>query len=161
MTYFKNISTIDELKKAYRKLCQINHPDNGGNNETMAAINDEYTKLFNELKKDHNRKADADESGKTRPINECPEEFINIISHLVSLKGLNVELCGSWIWISGDTKEHKESLKAIGCRWASKKKMWYWRSEKDAVKSRGSKSMDYIRSTYGSEVYSTSELYIA
>ena len=161
MTYFKNITTIEQLKKTYRKLCQLNHPDNGGNTETMARINEEYTKLFNELKHSHNAKAEADESGNTRPINECPEEFINIISHLVSLKGLNVELCGSWIWITGDTMTHKEELKAIGCRWASKKRCWYWRSEADAARSKGSKSMDYIRSKYGSEVYSTSDLYIA
>lgn len=28
---YLQISTIDELKKVYRKLCQLNHPDNGGN----------------------------------------------------------------------------------------------------------------------------------
>lgn len=161
MKYFKNINSIEELKKLYRKLCQLNHPDNGGNVEIMAKINNEYAELFNELKKSHNRKAEADESGKTRPINECPEEFINIISRLVSLKGLTVELCGSWIWISGETKTHKDILKSIGCKWASKKKMWYWRSEKDAIRSKGAKSMEYIRSKYGSETYSTSDLFIA
>ena len=80
---------------------------------------------------------------------------------IVKIKGLNIELCGSWIWISGETKVNKETLKALGCRWASKKLMWYWRNEKDAVRSRGTKSMDYIRTKYGSESYSTSELYIA
>lgn len=51
MTYFKNINSIEELKKLYRKLCQKNHPDNGGNVETMAKINNEYAERFNELKK--------------------------------------------------------------------------------------------------------------
>ena len=161
MTYFNDITTIEELKKKYRKLCQMNHPDNGGNVETMAQINNEYAKMFNILKDAHNSKAASDETGKTRPINECPEDFINIISELIKCKGLTVELCGSWIWISGDTKAHKETLKAIGCRWASKKIMWYWRNEKDAVRSRKPKSMDYIRSTYGSESYSTSDLLLA
>lgn len=161
MTYFKNINSIDELKKMYRKLCQLNHPDNGGNVNAMAAINNEYKELFNRLKAAYNKAAEADTTGKARPINEAPEEFIDIISTLVALKCLTVELCGSWIWIGGETKENKDTLKAIGCRWASKKKLWYWRSEKDACKGRGSKSMDYIRNTYGSEVYSTSDLFIA
>jgi hypothetical protein len=161
MKYFEGITTIDELKKVYRKLCQLNHPDNGGNVTIMAEINNEYTKLFNILKNQHNTKAEADTTGNTRPINECPEEYINIISELVTLKGLTVELCGSWIWISGDTREHKDKLKSIGCRWASKKKMWYWRSEADAVKSRKTKSMDYIRNKYGSTSYSTSDLLLA
>lgn len=161
MKYFTGITTIDELKKVYRKLCQLNHPDNGGNVTIMAEINNEYTKLFNILKNQHNEKAEADTTGNTRPINECPEEYINIISELVTLKGLTVELCGSWIWISGDTREHKNTLKSIGCRWASKKKMWYWRNEKDAVKSRKTQTMDYIRNKYGSESYSTSSLLLA
>lgn len=161
MKYFEGITTIDELKKVYRKLCQLNHPDNGGNVTIMAAINTEYTTVFNELKTAHNKTAEADTTGMTRPINECPEEYINIISELVTLKGLTVELCGSWIWISGDTREHKDKLKTIGCRWASKKKMWYWRSEADAVKSRKTKSMDYIRNKYGSTSYSTSDLLLA
>ena len=63
--------------------------------------------------------------------------------------------------VEEETKVNKETLKALGCRWASKKSMWYWRNEKDAVRSRGAKSMDYIRTKYGSESYSTSELYIA
>lgn len=158
MKYFEGITTIDELKKIYRKLCQLNHPDNGGNITIMAEINNEYTKLFNILKNQHNAKAEAETTGNTRPINECPEEYINIISELVTLKGLTVELCGSWIWISGDTREHKDKLKTIGCRWASKKKMWYWRNDKDAVKSRKTQTMDYIRNKYGSESYSTSSL---
>lgn len=162
MTYFENITTIEELKKVYRKLCQLNHPDNGGNAATMAAINTEYTAAYNRLKTAHNNRAAEDESGKTRPINECPEEYINIISQLVTLGGLTVELCGSWVWISGDTIKHKDILKSIGCRWASKKKMWYWRSPADAVQSRG-KTMDmaYIRNKYGSESYGTSELLLA
>ena len=159
MSYFKGITNIDELKRVYRKLCQQNHPDNGRNVETMARINCEYRNVFNELKNIHNEAAKADTTGKTKPINECPEEFIDIIFKLLSLKGLNVELCGSWIWISGNTKQHKDTLKAIGCRWATKKKLWYWRNEKDACKgNRKSYTMDYIRSTYGSESYSTSEL---
>ena len=124
--YFTGITNINELKKAYRKLCQLNHPDNGGNAKVMADINDQYTKLFNELKTAHNancnNSSNETKNDATRPINECPEEFINIIMALVSLKGLNVELCGNWIWISGDTKDHKDALKTIGCRWASKKK---------------------------------------
>lgn len=161
MKYFEGITTIDELKKVYRKLCQLNHPDNGGNVTIMAEINTEYAAVFNELKTAHNKAAEADTTGMTRPINECPEEYINIISELVTLKGLTVELCGSWIWISGDTREHKDKLKSIGCRWASKKKMWYWRNDKDAVKSRKTQTMDYIRNKYGSESYSTSSLLLA
>ncbi len=29
------------------------------------------------------------------------------------------------VWIGGETKPHKDKLKAAGCKWAPKKKMWY------------------------------------
>ncbi len=55
MKYFQNCRTIEELKKEYRRLAQINHPDNGGNPEKMKAINAEYEKAFNRLKDIHNK----------------------------------------------------------------------------------------------------------
>lgn len=149
--FFQNCNTIEELKKEYRKLAMMHHPDRGGNLETMQVVNAEYDRMFNLLKDKHNTEAAADESGKSRTVSETPEEFRAVIDKIINLRGLVIELCGSWVWISGNTMEHREALKACGCRWASKKKMWYWRCDRDAVQSRGAKSMDYIRSKYGSE----------
>lgn len=152
--FFADCTTLDELKKAYRKACLLNHPDNGGDTETMKAINAEYTDVFNLLKKQHNEKAKQDTTGKTKEMHECPEEFITIIQALLKMDGLTVELCGSWVWIAGNTKPYKEELKTIGCHWASKKKMWYWRNEKDSCKgTRKTKTMAEIRFKYGSETY--------
>ena len=82
------------------------------------------------------------------------EEFINIINALCKIPGLIVELCGCWLWISGDTRPHKEELKAAGCRWSSSKKMWYWRHQEDGAHwSRGKKSMGEIRMKYGSQTF--------
>ena len=116
MKYFTNCSTLDELKKQYRRLCLINHPDHGGDTATMAAINN--------------------------------------INALVKIPGLIVELCGCWLWISGDTKPNKEALKAAGCRWSSSKKMWYWRHQEDGAHwSHGKKSMSQLRMKYGSQTF--------
>lgn len=152
MKYFANCRTLDELKKEYRRLCLINHPDHGGDTATMAAINSEYSERFEVLKSQHN--ATADEAHQTT---EAPEEFINIINALVKIPGLIVELCGCWLWISGDTRAHKEELKAAGCRWSSSKKMWYWRHQEDGAHwSHGKKSMSQIRMKYGSQTFAGS-----
>ena len=60
-------------------------------------------------------------------------------------ENIQKELIGEWIWISGDTWKHKETLKNLGFRWASKKKMWYYREEKSSA-WRGNKqyTMDEI-----------------
>lgn len=46
MKYFANCDTLDALKKEFRRLCMIHHPDRGGDTATMAAINAEYEALF-------------------------------------------------------------------------------------------------------------------
>lgn len=162
MKYFNDIKTLDELKREYRRLSKIHHPDCGGNEETMKAINNEHDALFEVLKAKQNARADADPTGKTRRTTETPEEFRRVVETLLKLD-LTVELCGSWLWISGDTKPHKEKLKAVGCRWSSSKKMWYWRHQEDGCSwSKGKKTMGQIRSKYGSQTFqANSESYAA
>lgn len=48
----------------------------------------------------------------------------------------------------------KDDLKAAGCRWAAKKKMWYWHAGSDHIGAKRSTSMEKIRSKYGSKVLS-------
>lgn len=45
MPFFQYCHTQDEAKKLYRELCKKHHPDVGGNAETMALINAEYSKF--------------------------------------------------------------------------------------------------------------------
>lgn len=44
--YFNNITSLGELKKQYRKLAMENHPDKGGDENTMKAINAEFSRLY-------------------------------------------------------------------------------------------------------------------
>lgn len=149
MKYFTNINTLDELKAAYRRLSMKHHPDRGGDTATMQEINAEHDELFERLKKQHN--ASADEFHQTT---ETPEEFREIIELLLKLEGLTVELCGSWLWIGGDTRQHKETLKAAGCRWSNNKKLWYWHHAEEGRKwRRGKATMSDIRTKYGSQVF--------
>ena len=54
---------------------------------------------------------------------EAINEALNVV---LNLSGVSVELCGAWLWIGGETKEHKDILKNAGFKWANKKKMWYF-----------------------------------
>ena len=152
-TYFRPTpETLEELKTMYKKLALANHPDQGGSTEAMQTINAEYTELFNSLKNVH-RSADGETYTARQDNDETAAEFIDIIAKLVRLPGIIIELCGSWLWITGETRAVKDELKAIGFRWSSNKKAWYY--HEGAYSKRGSKkcSLDDLRDMYGSQRY--------
>lgn len=155
MKYFTNVNSLDELKKEYRRLTKLHHPDCGGDTTTMQAINAEHDELFEVLKLKQNAQAEADTTGRTKKTTETAAEFREIVTLLLKLDGITVELCGSWLWISGETKKHKEQLKAARCRWSSSKKMWYWHHPEEGCRwSRGKSDMGSIRRKYGSQRFS-------
>ena len=101
--------------------------------------------------------AAEDPTGKTYATTENAADFIEIINVLLHLDGLSVELCGRWLWIGGNTKEHKEALKAAGCRWSSTKKLWSWHFAEEGQRwHKGTKTMAEIRSKYGSTTFARS-----
>ena len=82
-------------------------------------------------------------------------ELEKIISQILHYENITIELVGSWIWISGDTKAIKEKLKELNFKWASKKKMWYYGEMKG--RNPKQKSMDEIKSKYGSQTFKNKE----
>ena len=46
MIYFQNIQSLADLKKEYRRLAMLHHPDKGGDTAVMQQVNTEFGKLF-------------------------------------------------------------------------------------------------------------------
>lgn len=75
----------------------------------------EFSKVFEKLKNIHTNAAGATyEKTGEYATSESAEEFMNIINAVLAFPGVEVELCGSWLWLSGQTREYKEELKALG-----------------------------------------------
>ena len=133
-----------DIKKAYKAAALKYHPDkNPVGGEMMKIIN----AAFDVLKEfEGTIPADAQEES-TQDYGEALNTALNAI---FDLEGLTIEICGAWLWVSGETFKHKSILKEAGFKFASKKKSWYFRPENWKSASRGSYSMDEIRDTYGS-----------
>ena len=70
-TYFKNVQTLEELRKQYRDLLKKYHPDNeNGSEEITKAINTEYEKLFKILKNKHDSRQQNTRTGNATSNNE-------------------------------------------------------------------------------------------
>lgn len=134
--------THDELKIAYKRACSKYHPDKGGSTAMMQSVNAAYESLKN---------ADLSSIDAINYSNSStyPEELNAAINAIIELSEVTIEVCGAWIWLYGNTKEHKEVIKQAGFKWAVKKKMWYFRPD-DWKGGRGNFSIDDIRSKYGS-----------
>lgn len=164
--WFVNIDCIEELKQQYRALCKAHHPDlhpeNPAATAEMQEINGEFEALFMRYKDIHRSTREDGPATYTAetPTAETPEDFINICTELFKLDGLEVELCGRWLWIGGETRKHKDRLKALGCKWSKKKGMWHFHYDEDCAKMYKGKrewSMEKIRNYWGSEALKESE----
>lgn len=130
------------VKKAYKKACMKYHPDrNAGGLEMMKSVNLAYEAL-----KDLTDTIEIAENSQN-----FGDELMHVINALSPIATLDLELCGSWLWITGDTKSFKDELKALKCRWAPKKKSWYFRPADFKSRGRGKFDMDEIRAKHGSQ----------
>lgn len=146
MKYFRNVKTLEELRKEYKKLLKQYHPDNGGSEEATKEINLEYEKLFEMLKNNTSNQKEKEQYNK-----EMDAAFRDILNQVIDLN-INIEIIGSWIWVSGDTYSVKETLKRLGFNWINKRKMWAWHQEEYTKRRNSNKSLDELRSYYGSEL---------
>ena len=133
------------IKAAYRAAAQKYHPDrNPAGLEVMKMINEAY-----EVLKDYS--GDIGDDGVDTSGHGYPDAVNDAIAAIIELNDLTIEVCGAWVWVSGDTYSHKKALKEAAFRYASKKKRWYFRPSDWQSSSRGGYSMDDIRDKYGSD----------
>ena len=105
---FKGIEGINEAKKVYRELAKQLHPDVGGTNEMFKLLNQVYNHILEHgLSFLNEEKFDI--------------ELEKVISKILHFENIVIEVVGSWIWVSGETRAIKEELKKIGFRYRSKK----------------------------------------
>lgn len=161
MTYFKNVNTLEELRRQYKELLKKFHPDNAnGSTEATQEINAEYDRLFKILKDKHESQTetntDNNQSYDHMRWDEAEDEMLrDILSKVINLSNVTIEIIGAWIWIGGNTYSCRKELKELGFKFAGSKKMWYWKSEIYQKKSHKKLSIDDIRNYYGStEVHS-------
>jgi len=133
---FETITGINEAKKVYKRLAKVLHPDIGGTDEKFKILNKVYNNILEHgLYFSNETKFDL--------------ELEKIISQILHYENITIEVVGSWIWLSGETRIIKDRLKELNFKWASKKKMWYYGEMKG--RNPKQKSMSEIKSKYGCE----------
>jgi hypothetical protein len=148
MQYFKGFTNEEEIKAKYKELAKTWHPDLGGCTEKMKIINAQYEEvLTGKYQRDGKSLSEIDDL--------LQKDFIlrSKMNEILGLSDLIVEVCGSWIWLTGNTKEHKDKIKEANFMWSHNKKAWYWRAEEKKCRFKYKhkpESLDSIRYRFGS-----------
>lgn len=137
--------TEEIVKQAFHKAALKYHPD-----RNLAGA--EMMKLINEAR-DSLKEATYPIEYKNESGYDYGAEINEALNKIIHLNDIKIEVCGSWVWVSGNTKEHWPMLQEAGFIFSPPKKMVYFRPEyskrrrykKDGV------SMDEIRAKYGSD----------
>ena len=164
MTYFKNVGTLEELRKQYRDLLKVNHPDNGGDVAKMQEINAEYDKLFKVLKDKHESNTTDSDKEKTSFDNmkydfSEDQRLREVLQRIISFDGITIDVVGCYIWVDGSTYQYKDDLKAIGFRWSAQRRKWYWHNGEYRRRGNSKLSFADIQNKYGSTEIQTEQIY--
>ena len=154
--YFVDCLTLKQAKEKYRELLKTYHPDNGGDVRIMQEINAEFSKVKRILPDINLDEEQAESATENTNDAEISDTLRNIIRETETIPGINVELCGKWVWVSGNTYPVKSKLKDLGFCFSGKKKMWYFREESESKKryyKHKDTDMSTIRVKYGSKAY--------
>jgi len=153
--FFQNCETLEAVKHLYKTLAKEHHPDKGGDLATMQAINNQYSKAISTIAK--GGKFTAQEAEAEILQAEAYQEAVNKV---VNLEGCKLELIGSWLWVTGNTKQYKDILKAEPARfnWAKKQSdfsAWFFRTADHKTSNKGQKmELEQIRNKYGAQTIS-------
>lgn len=110
------------LKIAYREACRKYHPDHNPHGlEMMKLVNLAYETL-NKLESWWTQ-SQAREASRQTPLTETIQNLVDQIAHL---GGLKIELIGTWLWVTGNTRPVKDHLKKLGFKFSGKKQAWYF-----------------------------------
>lgn len=143
MKWFAGVRTIGELRKKYRDLLKMYHPDNtSGSVEITQEINNEYDSVYADLRH-------YEDKGSETYTYEENEQFKAVLNEIIGCN-MDIEIIGSWIWVFR-CFPYKDMLKTLGFKYAPKKKAWIWHDGEYRRYSKKDMALDSIRAKYGSQ----------
>ena len=151
LKFFENVTTLTELRKEYRRLAFIYHPDKGGDTVLMQILNDQYERLSEKFIKEN---VDFSEGRKEYEM-QVSEEIRDMLDRIMFLKGVDIEVIGGWIWITGNTFAIRTTLKSLGFMFSHQKTAWYWHKGEYRKNNGKIQSMDEMRDFWGTQKIET------
>ena len=141
-------TTAQDVKKQYHDLIKKYHPDlENGSEQAMKTINAEFEAI---MQKGIEATKDSKDEQLKRSYTDF-KQYADILNKIIFIQDINIEIIGSWVWLSGQTYLHTDDIKKAGFKYSGNKKAWYWYNNIDVKKYfKGRYSLNQIRSKHGS-----------
>jgi len=128
----------------------LHHPDREGDTATMQEINRQYQESLAGC----DGQANAGADGKAHKYTYSPEveqaiidKIAEILSH--NLEGIEIEIVRYWIWVGGETYQHRAILgKVLKMNFSRRHQKWTWHNG-PKYRRRSKLSYDEIKGLYG------------
>ena len=152
-----------EVKTIYLKLVKLYHPDHNVTDTTviMSQINNFFEECLQNLSGATLINNSTKQTYTYQPHSQAAQQFQDILLKLFKFPNIAIELCGSWLWITGDTFSYRKELKSIGCRYSGKKRAWSWHVGSYRKRNKKTFTLPGIRELYGSECLSCAAFNLA
>ena len=154
--------TEKKAKQAFHAACMKYHPDrNPAGQEMMKMVLQAWETL-----KEKNFSIDCEI--KEADFYDYGAEINAALNKIVGISGIEIEVCGSWVWVGNTKYEQKEIFcpprkfnpetkevmpdDEIRFKWSRDKKRWYFRPRSEKCRKYTGKtlSMDEIKNKFGS-----------
>ena len=153
--FFINCKNSGEVRDRYDELSRVFNPTNSKEpNEMINTINAEYDMLMIVFREAMLAEAVKEKEKEKEKVKEklTVSEKIKELQEKVDPSGLHLEICGTWLWVTGKTYQVKDTLKDLGFRYSSNKLSWYYRQEDDRSPNQEPIPLEMIREKYGTSV---------
>lgn len=165
MNYFAGCS-LDTVRARYKDLAMMHHPDRGlptSDLRIMQEVNDQYHAFLKGLdgkqfeKRSSNPNTTTKEYYTFRYDWKSEEKVREKIDQVIGLKleNITLEVIGSWVWVSGTSKDQANLFNrhGLGFKFCGKHTAWYWHKtiHLNFKHKRTGLSFDQIKDMHGSE----------
>ena len=82
---------------------------------------------------------------------ELSEAIQEKLAAIISLPGIEIELIGNWLWVSGNTFSVRDALKQEGFYFSHPKAAWYFHQGPYVKKSGAILSLEEMRKLWGQQ----------
>jgi len=147
----KTATDLSEITKNYREIIKESHPDKGGSTDWFISVREAYSLILSQYEYKHKiyDKETNEETEEMRNLSEGLQAAIQEVIEKIIDPLTEIAIMGSWIWVSGNTKTYKESLKELGFKFSRNKLSWYWHEGKYRRGGKKTFSMTDIENRYG------------